>query len=432
MRLTSLLLAVATTFAAATAALTQEGSFSPVLQVNDQVITAYELEQRIQFLQLLRFPGDIPAEAEKGLIEDRLRTQTAKAAGIKVTDQMIAAGMAEFAGRANLDTEKFLAAIAQGGIAPETFRDFVKSGLAWRELIRAKYVGRITITEAEIDRALSADNGRGAGPRVLISEIILPAQTGNFGVVRALADDLIATITSEASFAEAARQYSVAGSREQGGKVDWIPLSNLPPQVRGALATLATGQISEPVPLANGIGLFQLRGLEDGADTVNPAHIVVDYTQFLLPAGVDAAAEAARMRGAADTCDDLYRLAAGQPATQLTRHKTLRGQVPADILATLDRLDANEIAVRQRSGGAPSLLMLCERNATLGAGDIAPVVAPEIGTAYTGVPSVVEGVGFGNGPTRAQIREEITNRRLGQLAEGLLAELKANAIIRTP
>ena len=432
MRLTSLLLALATSFAAATAGLSQQGSFSPVLQVNNQAITGYEMEQRIQFLELLRVPGDVAAEAEKGLIEDRLRTQAAKAAGIQVPDEMIQAGMAEFAGRANLDTEKFLAVIAQGGIAPETFRDFVKSGLAWRELIRAKYVGRIAISEAEVDRELSADSGRGAGPRVLISEIILPAQPGNFGVVRALADELTQTITSEAGFAAAARQYSIAASREQGGKVDWIPLSNLPPSVRGALATLAKGQVTGPVLLPNGIGLFQLRGLEDGSDAVNPATIVIDYAQFLLPAGTDAGTEAARIRGAADTCDDLYRLANGQPAAQLTRHKDPRGQVPADILAALDGLDANEITIRRRAGGAASLLMLCERNATLGAGNIAPFVTAEIGTAYTGVPSTVEGVGFGNGPTRTQIREEITNRRLGQLAEGYLAELKANAIIRSP
>ena len=437
MRLTTLFLTVATSFAAATTCQSQDSNFSSVLQVNNQVITGYELEQRIHFLELLRFPGDIPAEAQKGLIEDRLRTAAAKTAGIIVTDDMVQSGMAEFAARANLDTDKFLAAIAQGGIAPETFRDFVKSGVAWRTLIRTKYASRLVISESEIDRELSADAGRGAGPRVLISEIIIPAPTGGMAQARALVEGLTETITSEAAFADAARQYSIAASRDQGGKVDWIPLTNLPPQVRGALATLGEGQLTGPVPLAGGVGLFQLRGLEGagetlGKPTVNPGQIAIDYAQYRLPAGVDAAAEAARIRGVADTCDDLFQLANGQPATQLTRHKDLRGTVPSDILSQLDRLDANEIAVRQPAGSAPSLLMLCERNATLASGNLAPFVAPEIGTTYTGIPSVVEGAGFGNGPTRDQIREEITSRRLAQLADGYLAELKANAIIRTP
>ncbi|MBP6771266.1 MAG: hypothetical protein KA171_26050, partial [Reyranella sp.] len=73
MRLTNCLLAlalgIAATFAAPLPALAQGNAFSPVIKVNDSSVTGYELEQRIRFLQLLRFPGDIAAEAEKGLIE---------------------------------------------------------------------------------------------------------------------------------------------------------------------------------------------------------------------------------------------------------------------------------------------------------------------------------------------------------------------------
>ena len=64
------------------------------------------------------------AEAEKGLVEDRLRAQAAKAAGITISDQQVASGMAEFAGRANLDAEQFVDAFAYHGQrrVTETFR----------------------------------------------------------------------------------------------------------------------------------------------------------------------------------------------------------------------------------------------------------------------------------------------------------------------
>ena len=153
MRLTSLIFAMAVNLMPALAAQAQDGPFSPVVRVNDSAITAYELEQRILFLQLLRFPGDIQAEAEKGLIEDRLRLATARQVGFKLTDEQIAAGMTEFASRANLDTEQFLAAIAQGGVEPETFRDFVEAGIAWRELVRGRFLPAVRVSEAEIDRA---------------------------------------------------------------------------------------------------------------------------------------------------------------------------------------------------------------------------------------------------------------------------------------
>ncbi len=228
-----------TVFALGKPARRNRTTFAPVIIVNDSAVTQYELDQRIRFLTLLRAPGDPVAEAEKGLIEDRLRMQAAKAAGVTVNDQQIAAGMTEFAGRANLETEQFVQAIGQAGVAPETFRDFVSAGLAWREVVRGRFVPRVTITEAEIDRAVSVTAQRGAGPRVLMSEIMIPMNAGNTAEINDLATELAGTIRSEAAFAAAARQYSAAPSRDQGGQLGWIPLTNLPPQVRQAIAGLA-------------------------------------------------------------------------------------------------------------------------------------------------------------------------------------------------
>ncbi|MGB7269774.1 MAG: peptidylprolyl isomerase [Albidovulum sp.] len=444
MRLTSLLLALAASLSFSTAAISQQGSFSPVLQINDAVITGYEMEQRIRFLTLLRFPGDIPAEAEKGLLEDRLRMQAANDAGIKVTPEQIEGGLAEFAGRANLETEQFLAAIAQGGVAPETFRDFVEAGLAWRQYAAARFGPRVQITDAQIDAEISADNNRGAGPRVLISEIIIPGQLGSMRQANALAQEIIETATSEAAFAEAARKYSIAASREQGGQVDWIPITNLPPMVRAAISTLGQGQLTEPVPLENGVGVFRLRGFQGGAQEarpkVSPATIAVDYALMALPAGSDAQAELTRIRGEADTCEDLYRIGKGMTSEQLQRHNLLRGKVPGAILAVLDGLDTNEAALLQTTGGARSVVMLCERNATrteinLTTSDSvaeAPAIVAEGAPVEPVIPSVVPDVGFGLGPSRAQIAVDLRNRRVSQMAEAFLAALKADAIIRRP
>lgn len=445
MRLTNCLLAlalgIAATFAAPLPALAQGNAFSPVIKVNDSSVTGYELEQRIRFLQLLRFPGDIAAEAEKGLIEDRLRLQVAKQGGVRIGKAQLEAGMAEFAGRANLTTEQFLAAIAQGGVDPQTFRDFVEAGLAWREVVRGKFGSSVTVSDAEIDRALSADSNRGAGPRVLMSEIFLRARAGEVGRSRLLAQKIKDQVHSEASFAEAAKLYSTAMSRTNGGKVDWIPVANLPPQVRAAVSQLGQGQVSDPVPLPGAVGLFMVRGMQEGADKVQPGAVAIDYAQLLIPNGPDAAAEAQRIRGEVDTCDDLYRVAGGLPADQLVRRQEKRGQVPADILRELDALDPNDVSTNLRRGNALVVLMLCSRNATLADGYIKPemptapgalVAAPDAIPGAGPTPPILEGVGLGYGPSRDSIREELVNRKVAQLAEGFLAQLKADAIIIRP
>ena len=83
--------------------------FAPVILVNEDAITGYELEQRELFLQALRAPGDIAAEARKGLIEDRLKQQAGRAAGLEALAEGIDIGMEEFAGRADLTKDNFIA-----------------------------------------------------------------------------------------------------------------------------------------------------------------------------------------------------------------------------------------------------------------------------------------------------------------------------------
>ncbi len=84
MRITTLIpLALAGLTAVAAPAGAQGGKFSPAVIVNDSAVTEYELDQRMRFLTILRAPGDPATEAEKGLIDDRLRMQAAKFSSVR-------------------------------------------------------------------------------------------------------------------------------------------------------------------------------------------------------------------------------------------------------------------------------------------------------------------------------------------------------------
>jgi len=420
----------------------QSGNFAPAIYVNDEVITRFEIDQRIRFLEVLRLPGDPRAEAEKSLIEDRLRRQAARGAGIAVSDRQITAGMAEFAGRASLELEPFLEAIGEGGVAAESFRDFVHAGIAWREVVRARFAPTIRVSDAEIDRAMSIAAQRGAGPRVLLSEIVIPVTPANALDVRALADDLSTSIGSEAEFARAARAHSAAPSRETGGQLDWIPLTNLPPQLRQVVLGMANGQVSPPVGVPGALALIRLRGLVQGGE-IEPRAVTVDYARLRVAGG---SAAAAALRGRIDSCDDLYPIAKGQPAGTLLRETRSLAEVPAGIASELARLDDNEAALMPDQGGGATILMLCRRAATvatnaLDQATVDALVAAETAAAAGSaavpfkvgdVPRLDPALGFGRGPTRQQLREELLNQRLGGLAEGHLAQLRAEAIIRRP
>ncbi len=166
--------------------------FEPVILVNEDGITGYELEQRELFLLALSAPGDIAVEARKGLIEDRLKQQAGRAAGLEALVEGIDIGMEEFAGRANLNKDQFIAELARTGVSEETYRDFVASGIVWRELVRLRFGSQAQVSEAEIDRALQATGA--SGVRVLISELIMPATEQDLPAVMERAEQ-IAKIT---------------------------------------------------------------------------------------------------------------------------------------------------------------------------------------------------------------------------------------------
>ena len=58
--------------------------FAPVIQVNEMIITQYEVDQRSLFFELLKFPGNHKKEAEKSLIDDRLKLRSANKFNIEL------------------------------------------------------------------------------------------------------------------------------------------------------------------------------------------------------------------------------------------------------------------------------------------------------------------------------------------------------------
>src|SRR6056297_3568383 len=169
--LPALLVAMALAVAPGPGALAQSNPFRTVVEVNDRVVTAWEIEQRAVLLQLFRAPGDPREAAREALVDERLQLAAAERLGVEPSPEAVEEGMAEFAGRVDLTTEEFVARIAEAGVAEESFRDFVRAGVAWREVVRNRFGPRAQVTEAEVDRALSLTSRRG-GAEALISEII--------------------------------------------------------------------------------------------------------------------------------------------------------------------------------------------------------------------------------------------------------------------
>ncbi|MCX7566063.1 peptidylprolyl isomerase [Sulfitobacter sp. F26169L] len=381
---------------------TAQNLFAPVATVNDSVVTEFEVQQRVRFLQILNARGATRKAAIESLINERLRGEAIRDAGLVLSDEGINAALEEFAGRANLSRAEFTSALARAGVEAETYRDFVLNGIAWRDLIRARYGSRVTISEAEIDRALSSQSGGGSNIRVLVSEIIIPAPPPQAARVAALAEE-IAESTSTAQFSDYAREYSATATRGAGGRLPWQSLSNLPPALQPLILSLAPGEVTQPLNIPNAVALFQLRDIEETGKP-EKTYSAIEYAAYYMAGGRSAETlqQAANLKAQVDVCDDLYAFAKGQPESVLDRETRTPAEVPRDFAMELSKMDEGEVstALTRSDGQALVFLMLCGRTAAQNA---------EV--------------------SREEVAASIRQRRLSGFADSLLSQLRAEARI---
>lgn len=371
-----------------------QGLFDPVISVNRAAITAYELEQRERFLEILQRSSGMAQRARDSLIEDRLKMAAADRASIKLSDAQVTKAMEDFAGNANLELDQLLATLVQSGVDAQTYRDFIKVGVTWRELVRARFAARSAPSEAEIDRALASAGAQG-GVKVLLTEIVLPAGSANeLNRARQTAERL-GRITSTAEFSEQARQLSVAQSRVNGGRLEWANLSDLQDGLRPIISGLRPGQITKPLEVTNAIVLFQLR---DVAETTaqSPEVAAIEYARLRGPA--EAVQTAIQMVG---TCDDFYGAVKADPSLSFKIHSESPDQISQALSLRLMGLDKDEFdAMPTAEGDHAEIVMLCTR-------------------VYTALEDV----------SRGQIADNLRSARISSLADGFLAELRASADI---
>ena len=371
-----------------------QGLFDPVISVNRAAITAYELEQRERFLEILQRSSGMAQRARDSLIEDRLKMAAADRANIKLSAAQVTKAMEDFAGNANLGLDQLLTSLAQSGVDSQTYRDFIKVGVTWRELVRARFAARSAPSEAEIDRALASAGAQG-GVKVLLTEIVLPAGSAEeLNRARQTAERL-GRITSTADFSEQARRLSVAQSRVNGGRLEWANLSDLPDGLRPIISGLRPGQITKPLEVTNAIVLFQLR---DVAETTAqwPEVAAIEYARLSGPA--EAVQTAVQM---ADTCDDFYGAVKADPALSFKIHSESPDQISQALSLRLMGLDKDEFdAVPTSEGDQAEIVMLCAR-----------------------VYAALEDV------SRGQVADNLRSARISSLADGFLAELRASADI---
>lgn len=384
------------------------GPFSTVAVVNDNAVTQFEVDQRMRFMSLLRAPNATRESVTDELILERLKMQAATSLGIVVSDSNLEAGLSEFAARGNMGTDEFIAALRSGGVEPETYRDFVKVGLAWREFVRMRILPTVDISDRDVDNALVKLLDTPQINSVLISELIIPAPPGQEAAAEGLAARIAAGTNSEAAFAAAARQYSASPSAQSGGRMEWMRVADLPQGLDSILLGLQPGQVSPVLQIPGAVVLFYLR---DTRGSLRPGTQSMEVEYLTLT--VQDTQTASAILADTTSCDTFYQ-AAGSAASAVQRHKQPSNTVSQQVGLRLAALDENEASVTDM-GNAAEIVMLCSRKRSM----IAELDDP-----------LGEATGEAILPPRESAREQVFNIKINEAADAHLQELRANAIIR--
>jgi peptidyl-prolyl cis-trans isomerase SurA len=323
------------------------------IQVNNSVITQFELDQRAKFLGALKFAGNHSELAQTQLIEERLKQSEAQKLNISASDFEIEDALTRFASRANLTVKEFNKELKRLEIYPDTFRSYVETEVIWQKLVNKKFGAQSSVSNLQLQRAKSISKFEDT-IQVLLTEIIIPFSTDDRSEKENLAN-LLKQIRSKEEFSNAAQKYSKAPTATVGGRVKWQNFDRLPGIIKPLILGLSPGQVTEPIMLTKAIALFQLRDIRE---------IKTDRTQLELLDFVKVKSDLKYLLFVQDNfhnCSDLEAIIGDQTEVTLTRKKLLSDEIPNTLVPVLDNLDQNESEIIVEDGQS-QLVIMCERN----------------------------------------------------------------------
>lgn len=246
------------------------------------------------------------------LVLVKLQVARADSTGVRVSEQDIDQAVAGIAGQNGLTVEQLARQLAGEGSSLAEFRASVRDELLIQRLRQRFAQTRVSVSEAEIEAALEAQQGAAqqyrlahilvAVPEAATPEQLQTAQQKIDGV-KGLLD------RGEMDFAAAAVRYSDSPNALEGGDLGWRSLDEIPNAFAQLVSSLQPGQVSQPLRGPSGFQLLQLVDVRDAsqagptlATQFRARHILVRVGDGVDEAQAKAVADtlAARIAGGAD------------------------------------------------------------------------------------------------------------------------------------
>ena len=259
-----------------------------VAVVNQELVTAAELDARVGRIraeaeasrQQLPPPDVLRRQVLDQLIDERVQVTNARENGPKIDDAELDRAVSSVATQNQMTMAQLRQRLRQDGVEFSKFRDTVRDQLLVERVREREVMGRIRITDAEID-AFLAERRAAAGlvPQLNIAQILVSVPEGASDAVvaerRARAEAARARVRAGEDFGTVAREVSEDGNRAEGGTIGLRPADRLPDVFVNAVKDLQPGEVT-PQLLRSGAGFHLLKLLERkdaGNFTIEQTHV---------------------------------------------------------------------------------------------------------------------------------------------------------------
>ena len=367
-------LAVASLVAPAQA---QQGAQRIVAIVNDESITAYDVEQRAK---LILGPGEqrpspeqmrrLATQVLRNMIDERLQMQEAKRLGISVLPEEMSDAIERIERQNNLAPGKLPETFKAEGLSFSSFEEQAKAAISWPKVVRRRAARLIVVADDEIDDALSRIKENADKPTNLVSQIFLPVDSPQDETeVRANIQRLYEQLTGGTPFVALAQQFSQDSAASSGGDLGWVQAGQMAPEVEEALAAMPVGAVSQPIRSAEGYHIVALRQRRAPRIT-STDDIKVSLNQIFLPVAASARAdELASQRELAQTitetvngCADMDAVAKEMASRDSGAMGSFRmGDLAADMRKIVGSLEVGQPSQPFPVEGGLRVVMVCER-----------------------------------------------------------------------
>ncbi|CAN5424022.1 peptidylprolyl isomerase [soil metagenome] len=383
-----------------------------IATVNDQVITSFDLRQRmlmvIAMSQVQPTEENIPAiqqQALNALIEERLQSaEIKKYPDLIVSDAEVDEELGRMAEEAGTTATNYVGFLEQGGIRASNLREQLRTEIGWRALVSGRFNSRSKVSKAAVEQAMRQVTEAASKPQYLIGEIYLEAaRVGGQQAAMTGATQLVQQMVNGAPFQNVARQFSAAPSAARGGDAGWVVQGTVQPALQTALDTLDVGQLSRPIPVEGGVYIIYMRDKRSGAATslVTLKQVMVELPDTAPAADVTAATARLEALRPQLTCDNM-----------LARATSEQGLLGSD----LGEADVANLAPQfQQVARAAEV------------GSISAPVRTPLGLHLLAVCG--RRVGGPDAPTFQQVEGRLQNQNLAMLARRYIRDLRSDALI---